>query len=120
MQTVDGLWLYPSREILSPASIQEILDYALTHKVQTIVFNKALLDWGALLSVGSNTEDVAAAAAELLDDLLGGNSASISRMKPLTSVETHLNQDIAQKLGVTASAPGEVRHELLTAIEDDS
>jgi hypothetical protein len=119
-QTVDGLWLYPSREILSPGSIREILDYALVHQVQTIVFNKSLLDWGALLSVGSNTDDVAASAAAMVDELVRGDRTGVGRMKPLTTVETHLNEETAEKLGIAGSAPADQDDQLLTAIENDS
>lgn len=118
-QAVDGLWLYPSREILSPGSIREILDYALTHQVQTIVFNKSLLEWGALLSVGSNTDDVASAAAALLDDLVR-RDADVSRMTPLTAVESHVNPETARTLGIATRATSEPAQQLLTTLENDS
>jgi ABC-type uncharacterized transport system substrate-binding protein len=119
-QAVDALWLYPSRQILSPGSIQEILDYALDHQVQTIVFNKSLLDWGALLSVGSDTDDVAASAATMLDELIRRGGTTIGRMQPLTTVETHLNEETARKLGMPDTAPTDREPRLLTAIDNDS
>lgn len=119
-QSVDGLWLYPSRQILSPNSIREMLDYALTHQVQTIVFNESLLDWGALLSVGSNTNDVATAAAALLDELIRDSGVNGTRMRPLTAVDSHLNPATARALGIAGPATSEPVQQLLTTLENDN
>jgi hypothetical protein len=119
-QTVDGLWLYPNGEILSPTSIREILDYATGHQVQTIVFNRALLDWGALLSVGSDAADVAAQVTKVLDALVAGDGGAIERMAPLSTVDIHVNEETARRLGVANSATIATKPKLASALENDS
>jgi hypothetical protein len=119
-QTVDGIWLHPNSEILSPSAIQEILDYALTHKVQTIAFNPTLLDWGALISTGASAEDVASAVARVVDAILSGNIAGLDRITPLSRVDVQINAGVARALGVSATAAPATAQQLLTILDDDS
>jgi putative ABC transport system substrate-binding protein len=119
-QTVDALWLQPNSAILSPAVIQEILDYAFEHRVQTIVFNDVLLDWGALLSVGSHTEDVAAAVAASLGEIVNGNAAELMQVRPLSIVNAHVNEKLAAELGVLESTDAAREKPLLIARDDDT
>jgi ABC-type uncharacterized transport system substrate-binding protein len=117
---VDALWLQPLGSILSPTVIQEMLDYALGHRVQTIVFNPSLLDWGALLSVGSNTDDVAASIAQALDAIVSGNGADLQRALPLSAVDVHFNEAVAGQLGVFGPSEVARAKQLVTLRDDDS
>lgn len=71
---VDGFWLFPDNEILSPRVMREMLDYAQKHDVHSLVFNASLLEWGALLSVGSRPGDVADTVARVLDAVTGADT----------------------------------------------
>lgn len=103
-QSVDGIWLLPNGSIFSPHVLREILDYARDHGVQSIVFNDALLSWGALLSVGSDASDVAATVSRVLGQLLDGNAAELDRVTSLTRVDVQVNESVASALGL-ASVP---------------
>jgi ABC-type uncharacterized transport system substrate-binding protein len=119
-QSVDMLWLQPDSSILSPTSIREILDYANIHRVQTMVFNSALLEWGALLSVGSRTEDVAAAATDALAAVIGQGSALPQRITPLSEIDARLNEEVAVRLGILDASAAARARMLLLAADDDS
>ena len=56
----------------------------------------------------------------MLDELIRGGGATIGRMRPLTTVETHLNEETARKLGMPDAAPTDPEPRLLSAIDNDS
>jgi ABC-type uncharacterized transport system substrate-binding protein len=101
-QSVDGIWLLPNSSILSPRILREILEYALDHHVQSIVFDKALLDWGALLSVGSDPNDVTETVARVLTGLIDGDTSAVDRVTPLTRVDVHVNQKVLSALDLSS------------------
>lgn len=96
---IDGLWLLPDNEILSPPILREMLDYALDHGIHGIVFNPTLLDWGALLSVGSRVGDVAATTARVVDTL-AQNGPVPARVTALTEIDARVNAAVAVALGL--------------------
>lgn len=98
--TIDGFWLFPDNRILSPNVIREILGYGLSHGVQGIVFNPTLLAWGALISVGSQVEDVAATTARVLETVIGRRARELPLITPLTEVDVQINRDVAAALGL--------------------
>lgn len=101
--SVDGLWLLPTDNILSPRVLREVLDYAASHDVQSIVFNETLLQWGALLSVGSDPADVARTVVMVLDTLMNGKEAELARVTPLSTVNVQINEQAAISLGLGAA-----------------
>ena len=119
-QSVDGLWLQPNSRILSPTAIREMLDYALGHQVRTIVFSPSLLEWGALLSVGSSTDDVAATVAATLGEVVKGDAAGLDRVRPLSRVEIRVNEDVAGQLGIPDAAELARTRQLVTSRDDDT
>lgn len=103
-QAVDGILLYPSRDILSPSAIQEILDYSSKHGVHSIVFDEALLLRGALLSVGSDVDDVATTVARVVDRVVAGDTDALERVTPLTRADVKMNAGMLGPLGVVAAS----------------
>jgi len=100
---VNGLWLFPDNDILSPQVIKEMLDYALDHGVHGIVVNPTLLDWGALLSVSSRPTDVARSVAHVLDALTSGSRSDLPIMTPLSEIDARVNERVAIELGLPQS-----------------
>lgn len=98
--SVDGFWLFPDGDILSPSTLREMLAYALEHGVQSIVFNDSLLEWGGLLSVDSRPDDVAAALGRVLDALTDASALLPPRMTPLTAVDVTVNGEVATVFGL--------------------
>lgn len=103
---LDGFWLFPDNKILSPSVLHEIFDYALVHKVHSIVFNPSLLNWGALLSVGGSSDNVAATVATVLDAVVDGSSSELRRVTPLSAVDARVNEEIAGSLGLPDATTG--------------
>lgn len=102
--SVDGIWLLPSSGILSPRVLREMLDYARSRQIYSIVFDDALLGWGASLSVGSDSTDVAATVSRVVEALVRGEAPELDRVTPLTAVDLRINPELAIGLGVVAPA----------------
>jgi ABC-type uncharacterized transport system substrate-binding protein len=102
--SVDGFWLLPNSEILSPRVLREVLDYARNRGLHSVVFDDALLEWGGLLSVASDADDVAATVARVVEALVGGNAGELDRVTPLTRAEVRVNRDVAAALGIAVPA----------------
>jgi ABC-type uncharacterized transport system substrate-binding protein len=92
---VDGLWLFPDSAILGPAVMREMFAYASEHGVHTIVFSPALLDWGALISVGSSADEIAAAVAGAVEKIRHGQTADLPRVTALKVVDIAINEEVA-------------------------
>ncbi len=100
---VDGLWLLPDNAVLSPRAIKSMLAEASRFKVQSLAFTPALLDWGALLSVSSTPEDLAATLTSVVERVAraGGH---VPAMTPLSELELRVNETAAARLGLHAPA----------------
>lgn len=99
-QELDGVWLFPDSDILSPPVLRDVFNYAQVHRVHSIVFNPSLLSWGALLSVGGSSAHIAETVAAVVDKLVAGRSSELSRITPLTAVDAKVNEDVAVGLGL--------------------
>jgi ABC-type uncharacterized transport system substrate-binding protein len=102
---VDGFWLMPDNRILSPNVLRELLSYALAHEIGVLVFNDALLSWGALMSASSTPTDVARGVRSVLDRVAAGTTKGLPPMTPLSEIELRVNQDVASRLGVAGAPP---------------
>lgn len=101
---VDGFWLFPDNDILSPGVLREMLDYMVEHEVHGIVFNPSLIEWGALMSMGSRPDDVARAAAAVLDAVVARRSDAIPALTPLAELDVRINEELALDLGLVPAA----------------
>jgi ABC-type uncharacterized transport system substrate-binding protein len=97
---VDGFWLVPDNRILSPNVLHELLSYAAGHGVGVLVFNDALLSWGALMSATSTPADVARGVNAVLDRIAAGTTKELLPLTPLTEIKLQVNGDVASRLGV--------------------
>lgn len=97
---LDGFWLLPDSDILSPVALREMLAYALKHGVQSIVFNQSLLEWGGLLSVESRPDDIAVALGRVIDALTDASALPPPRMTPLTAIDVTVNDEVAALFGL--------------------
>jgi ABC-type uncharacterized transport system substrate-binding protein len=102
--SIDALWLLPSPDILSPGILREVLELARGRGVHSVVFDEALLDWGGLLSVGSDSADVAATVAGVVGTLVDADAPAPPRVTPLTAVKAEVNGALAAAFGIEAPA----------------
>jgi ABC-type uncharacterized transport system substrate-binding protein len=89
---IDGFWLFPDNRILSPAVLRKILSYASRHSVQVAVFNPALLDLGATLSVSSVDADIASTVVSVARRIVKSDSNSVPDVTPLNKIEVQTNR----------------------------
>jgi ABC-type uncharacterized transport system substrate-binding protein len=98
--TVDGLWLLPDNDALSPQALRELLSYASSRGIGVLTFNEALLERGALLSATAVPADVAATVAHVVERVVAGQTAQLSPMTPLSAAALTINLALAATLGL--------------------
>lgn len=84
---IDGFWLFPDNRVLSVPVLQQILEYANRHQVQVAVFNPALLELGAELSVTSDEADIAATAIAVAERIIAGELNTVPAWTSLNRVD---------------------------------
>jgi ABC-type uncharacterized transport system substrate-binding protein len=97
---VDGLWLLPDNDALSPQVLRELLAYAASRGIGVLTFNEALLARGALLTATAVPTDVAATVQQLLERIVAGRTAGLPTMTPLSAAELAVNTSVASTLGL--------------------
>jgi ABC-type uncharacterized transport system substrate-binding protein len=96
--TVDGLWLLPDNDALSPQALRELLSYATSRGIGVLTFNEALLARGALAAATAVPEDVAATVARLVARVASGETATLPAMTPLSEAALAVNAEAATAL----------------------
>jgi ABC-type uncharacterized transport system substrate-binding protein len=85
-QNIDGFWLFPDNRILSPRSIEKILETAKRGRIAVAVPNDSMLNMGATISIGSQAEDIAATIARIIRKIQVDGLESIPAISPLSAV----------------------------------
>jgi ABC-type uncharacterized transport system substrate-binding protein len=99
---IDGLWLVPDDQILSPGVLRELFSYAASHGVRVCVFSDALLDWGALMSASSTPANTARTLHRLLEKMMGGGAGAVPPLTPTTELVVRLNTQVAGRFGLSS------------------
>ena len=97
---VDGLWLLPDNDALSPPVLRELLTVASTRSIGVLTFNEALLSRGALLTATAVPADVAATVARVVERVVAGRTADLPAMTSLSAAALAVNVDVATALGL--------------------
>jgi ABC-type uncharacterized transport system substrate-binding protein len=97
---IDGLWLLPDNDALSPAVLRELLGYASARGIGVLTFNEALLSRGALLTATAVPADVAATVQRVVERVVAGRTAGLAAMTPLSAAELAINTTVASTLGL--------------------
>src|SRR5262245_45356739 len=97
---VDGLWLLPDNNALSPPVLRELLTVASTRSIGVLTFNEALLSRGALMTATAVPADVAATVAHVVERVVAGRTAGLPAMTPLSAAALAVNVDVATALGL--------------------
>jgi ABC-type uncharacterized transport system substrate-binding protein len=98
--SVDGLWLLPDNEALSPHVLRELLSYASSRGIGVLTFNEALLSRGALLTATAVPADIAAAVQHVVERVVAGRTADLPTMTALSAAELAINANVASTLGL--------------------
>lgn len=95
---IDGLWLAPDSEILSPVVIDEILSLAAEFRVGVLVFSESLLDRGGLVSVSAAPEHIADMVVDAIERIRSEGADTVPSEIPLREGEVRVNPRIVQTL----------------------
>jgi len=98
--SVDGLWLLPDNDALSPQVLRELLSYATSRGIGVLTFNEALLSRGALLTATAVPADVAATVQHVVERIVAGRTADLLPMTPLSAAELAINASVASTMGL--------------------
>ena len=97
---VDGLWLLPDDEALSPQVLRDLLSYAAARGIGVMTFNEALLNRGALLTATAVPADIAATVQYVVERVVAGRTVGLPAMTPLSAAELAVNMTVASTLGL--------------------
>ena len=97
---VDGLWLLPDNDALSPTILRELLSAAATRGIGVLTFNETLLSRGALLTAMAVPADVAETVAYVVERVVAGRTAELPAMTPLRAAALAVNVEVATALGL--------------------
>jgi ABC-type uncharacterized transport system substrate-binding protein len=104
---IDGLWLAPDSEILSPVVIDAVLKLAAELKIGVLVFSESLLDRGGLISVGAPAEHVAETVVDAIRRIRSGRADTLPAEIPLQKAAVRVNARVAAALGLLVVTPTE-------------
>lgn len=96
---VQGIWLAPDHRVLNREALRGLLAHAVRHGMAVMVFDRQLLDFGALASTEGDLREVAARVIELLQRPQEG---AAPRVVPLERTRVSINSQVAAQLGLTA------------------
>lgn len=95
---VQGFWLLPDHRVLSRRVLKEFMAHSIKHGKQVAVFNEYLLEFGGLLYVGINPEDVSARLIEQLNRLLADSTGNSANVRALQQADIEVNRHAAEQL----------------------
>jgi ABC-type uncharacterized transport system substrate-binding protein len=96
---VQGLWFAPDNDVLSSDVLREALAYNTRQGKQTLVFSAQLLEFGALLSVEGEPQDI---ADRVVEQLQAARTAPTT--VPLRRAKARINIEVANQLGLVVPA----------------
>lgn len=96
---VQGIWLAPDHRVLNREALRDLLAHAVRHGMAVMVFDRQLLDFGALASTEGDQLEMAARIVELLQRPQDG---AAPRVVPLERTRVSINSQVAAQLGLTA------------------
>ena len=102
VRDLDGFILFPDNRILSRAVLEEIMNYAARHRVQVAVFNKSLLERGAIFSASAVPADIAETIAGVLESQIGKRDSQLPAVSALSNIKIDINPSLLQKFGLEA------------------
>lgn len=97
---VQGIWLAPDHRVLNREVLRHLLAHAVRQGVSVMVFDRQLLDFGALASTEGDQREV----AERVVELLQRPPEQTPRVVPLERTRVRVNAQVAAHLGLTAPA----------------
>lgn len=95
---IDGFWLFPDNRVLSGPILQEMMSYAVRHRVRISVFSESLLAMGATLSSTTLESDIADTVIHVLREIAAGNIQNVPPVSPLSKLRITTNEKLLQKL----------------------
>ncbi|GIV10500.1 MAG: hypothetical protein KatS3mg019_2591 [Fimbriimonadales bacterium] len=98
---VQALWLIPDPVCAAPEPFQKILDWAQRNHIAVLAFAETFVRRGALMAIGADLAEQGALAAELVAQLLQGQSPEELPLLTPRRLLTYYNLKTAQSLNLT-------------------
>lgn len=97
---VQGYWLLPDNRVLSENILRDLMNFSVRNSKQVVVFNDELLKLGGLLSLGINTQDIAQAVFERLEQAQDGDNIPGPDLVYSDKIKIRINTIMAQRLNI--------------------
>ena len=98
---VDALWLIPDPVCAAPEPSQQVIEFALKHRLPLLAFTESLVRRGALIGAGVDLSEQGALAAEQVIRILNGEPPEELPLLTPRRALTYYNLKTARALGVT-------------------
>lgn len=97
---VQGYWLLPDNRVLSENILRDLMNFSVRNSKSVVVFNDELLKLGGLLSLGSNTQDIAQQVFERLEQAQDGDTVPGPDLVYPDKIKIRINTIMAQRLNI--------------------
>jgi putative ABC transport system substrate-binding protein len=99
--SVDLIWMVPDATVVTPVTVEFLLNYSQQHGTPIVTFAGKYVDMGALLSPDIDNVDLGRQAGELARKILDGTPVDeIPRVDARKTV-LKVNRNVAKKLGIS-------------------
>jgi ABC-type uncharacterized transport system substrate-binding protein len=98
---VQGYWLLPDNRVLSENILRDIMNFSMRNSKQVAVFNDELLKLGGLLSLGSETKDIAQQVLERLEQGQASEQMPGPDIMYPAQIKISINTVMAKRLNLT-------------------
>ena len=99
IRNINGFWLFADNRVLSPRSLQLIVEGAKQHKVPVLVPNESMLTMGASVSISSVASDIAETITKVVRQIEAGDIQNVPAISPLGEIHvvTHESARVADR-----------------------
>ncbi len=102
--SMDALWMVMDETIVESTTLEHIMLFTLRNKVPFMGLSVRFVQDGALLALSSDYQDVGRQAGEMVNQIIGGKSASDLSIVPPEKTLLVLNLNTAKIIGVIISS----------------
>jgi putative ABC transport system substrate-binding protein len=100
-ESVDLIWMVPDATVVTPVTVEFLLDFSQQHRIPIVTFAGKYVDMGALLSPDIDNVDLGRQAGELALKILDGTSVDEIPRADARKTVLKINRSVAKKLGIS-------------------
>jgi len=100
---IDVFWMLPDITVMTPETVEFLLDYSLKYQIPLLAFSEMYLELGAFMSTGIDAFDMGAQAGDMASKILSGTQVKNVQQALARKYVVSTNLMIAGKLGISVN-----------------